>query len=91
MLPGVRIQLGDLFTAGQYPQGTDDAETKPDPYILLVEKGEGAPDILGTFPHNIPGGGADIYTDEYLAAYPDHVIEFWDYVVDTVYYPLLQQ
>lgn len=87
--------IEEKISANPYPQegaalGISSQEISHDGYILLVEANPNAPHMLGIFPHHHAGGEADLYTDEYFAVYPKHVVEFWDCTIDTIYYPLLR-
>lgn len=84
-----KISANPYFQAGAAPDVPPEGGDC-DGYIFLMEANPNAPHILGVFPHHHAGGEADLYTDEYFAVYPQHVVEFWDYTIDTIYYPLLR-
>ncbi|MGV3103466.1 hypothetical protein [Rothia sp. 32237D007AR] len=98
LYPQTMGQMGAIrekISANPYSQEGVDSDVSPgeighDGYILLVEGSPNAPHILGVFPHHKLGGEADLYADEYLAVHPKQVIEFWDYTIDTIYFPLVE-
>lgn len=86
--------IREKISANPYSQEGMDSDVSPgeivdDGYILLVEGSSNAPHILGVSPI-ASWGEADLYTDEYLAVHPKQVIEFWNYTIDTIYFPLVE-
>lgn len=57
-----------------------------DGLLLLVNQQTELSVLLGTFPDGHTGGQADLFSEAYLGAYPDAVVEFWPYRLNTIYH-----